>query len=1093
MAKANILIVEDNLIVAEDIKNSLNSLGYSVSDIVSYGEKVIKKVEENKPDLVLMDIMLKGEMDGIEAAEQIHSRFNIPVVYLTAYTDEKLLERAKITEPFGYIVKPFEERELNTVIKIALYKHRAEEALKRAHDELEERVKERTAELTHAYEDLQAEGKERKRAEEALKKSEFWLSNIYNSLEEAVLVVSPDRNLKDVNKAAEKMFGYSKDELLGHSTEILHLDYAHYMEFGQRIKDAFNRGETASFEFEAKRKSGELFPTEHAVSLLKDDSGNALGIVSMVRDITDRKQAKEALQRAHDELEERVIERTAALEGVNNELRREIADRRLTEERLCSLEKALETTNMGVSITDLKGKIIYTNPADARMHGYSKEELIGKDVRIFAPLEIHDEVSIDKILTTRDRKRESLNIRKDGATFPVNLISDIVTDPSGEPVAIVTTCEDITERKNAEESLRKLLRAVEQSPTSIIVTDTDGNMEYVNPKFSEITGYSSNEAIGQNPRILNSGEQSSEFYEELWKSITSGHEWRGELLNKKKNGELFWEQASIAPVFDEKGKITNFLAVKEDITERKKTEKALRTTEERYALAMEVANDGIWDRDIETGDTYFSPRWKKLLGYENHELSNRQEEWEKRIHPDDHDKVMEDMANYFNGNAPYYFSEYRLRHKDGSYHWVMAKGAIVRNEDGHATRFVGSHTDITDRKKVEEERKSLEVQLQHSQKMETIGTLAGGIAHDFNNILTPIMNYTFLALEGLPEDGYAREDLENVMKAADRAKELVQQILTLSRQDEATSQHVQVSVIIEETLKLIRPLLPSTIEIQQKVDDCGYVWADPARIHQVLMNLYTNASHSMRDEGGRLEVSAGVTEIDDESAKKYLNLQPGKHVMISVSDTGHGMDDVIVERIFDPFFTTKCVGEGTGLGLSVVHGIILNLGGEITVDSEPGKGTTFKVYIPSSDNNEVQVTTRESGEVPVGKEKILFVDDEKAIVSLGEAMLGRLGYEVTARSSSLEALEEFRADPEKFDLIISDYTMPKMTGVQLARKLIAIRSDIPIILTSGFNDKVTPENFHEFGIHEYIVKPFTSSCLGNAIRRVLDKVNSSKG
>ena len=379
-------------------------------------------------------------------------------------------------------------------------------------------------------------------------------------------------------------------------------------------------------------------------------------------------------------------------------------------------------------------------------------------------------------------------------------------------------------------------------------------------------------------------------------------------------------------------------------------------------------------------------------------------------------------------------------------------------------------------------------QLLQVQKMEAIGTLAGGIAHDFNNLLVPILGFAELAFNDLPAGSKEREHLIQVLEAGKRAKDLVAQILAFSRQDEADRKPIQLAPIVKEVLKLLHRAVPTTIEIRQNIaPDTGAVNADPTQIHQILMNLCTNAEHAM-PEGGVLEVSLVNVELDEEFCAGHEGLTAGSHVRLTVGDTGCGMDGETLKRIFDPFFTTKRPGEGTGMGLSVVHGIVKSHGGDITAYSAPDVGTTFHIYLPVVESiPEARPETAEP--VRGGTESILFVDDEAVLVEIGKKTLERLGYRVTTRTSSVEALELFRVKPGEFDLVITDQTMPNMTGADLAVEILQLRQDIPIILCTGFSHVITPEKASVLGIREFVMKPIIGAELGRTVRRVLDARN----
>jgi signal transduction histidine kinase/CheY-like chemotaxis protein len=393
-------------------------------------------------------------------------------------------------------------------------------------------------------------------------------------------------------------------------------------------------------------------------------------------------------------------------------------------------------------------------------------------------------------------------------------------------------------------------------------------------------------------------------------------------------------------------------------------------------------------------------------------------------------------------------------------------------------------------KKIEARTKALaqsERQLQQVMKLQAIGTLAGGIAHDFNNILFPIVGYTELTMDDIPEDSQARKNLEEILKATHRAKELVQQILTFSRQGGQERKPLKIQFLIKEALKLLRATIPSSIEIESKVDEnCGPIKGDPTQIHQVIMNLCTNAYHAMQASGGKLEVALKEIDISYETSLERVGMKIGPHLELTVKDSGHGMEPEVLERIFEPYYTTKEQGKGTGLGLSVIHGIVKNHGGDISVSSQPGKGTQFTVYLPVIDEIDEETEAVASAGATRGSERILLIDDEKQIIDMEQQILERLGYKVTPKTDSEEALEEFAALPDRFDLVITDMTMPKMTGDQLARKLMEIKPGIPVILCTGFNESITEEKALAMGIDKFIMKPIVKDELAGTIRSVLD-------
>lgn len=516
------------------------------------------------------------------------------------------------------------------------------------------------------------------------------------------------------------------------------------------------------------------------------------------------------------------------------------------------------------------------------------------------------------------------------------------------------------------------------------------------------------------------------------------------------------------------------------------TIKALLATTNRYRTLFENAGDAIFVLDIEGRILDANIVACERLGYSRKELFNLN--WSDIEAPEENHQLKDRILQILQEGHLIFETIHRCH--DGKAIPVEMSSRVIEYDREPAVLSIAR--DISERKEAEKEKTRLQAQLRQAQKMEAIGTLAGGIAHDFNNILTPISGYTELAMRKIPADSKARNNLEQVLRAIQRAKSLVQQILTFSRQEGQQRCSLEIKSIIKESLKLLRASIPSTIEIRSYINTDGAVLADPTQIHQVMLNLCTNAHYAMRDSGGLLEIRLDDADLSLSESKTAADLKPGPYVQLNISDTGHGISKNLLDRIFDPYFTTKPEGEGTGMGLSVVHGIVKGHGGDIIVESEVDKGTVFKVFFPRIIS---KVQTKQPSNFPAilpkGNERILVVDDEKTVTDVMVQMLDELGYRVVSQNSSLAALEFFRSRPFSFDLVISDMTMPKMTGLKLVGEMHRIRPDIPIIMATGNRKEITPEIAAVHGIRFFLLKPTTIEDLSKAVRDVLDSRKKS--
>lgn len=919
---------------------------------------------------------------------------------------------------------------------------------------------------------------DREEKEGILRESENRYRAIFENTGTAAIIVEEDTTISLANAEFEKLTGYARDELENKKSwmrfvvqedlgRMLHLHRLRRIDANSAVKQ---------YEFHLIDRHKQIKDCIVTIDMIP---GSKRSVASLL-DITDRKKAEMELICANRQLND-----------------------------------IIEFLPDATVVVDRENNVIAWNRAMEDMTGMSKRHVIGKPLSAYSVgfdgearpslLALLDASDADLASTYRYIERKSgiicaetyLSCAYEGRGAFVLSTAAPLFDVQGNRAGAIESIRDITESKKKEEALleyqQQLADMINFLPDATLVIDNTGKVIAWNRAMEEMTGVLAVDILGKGdyeyalpfygerrPILIDLVLKPQADLEETYSYVErKGTVIAGEAHFPSLKGSEAYLFGKAGALFDSKGNIVGAIESIRDISERRRVNEALVRAEEKYRGIFENAMEGIYQTTPDGRCISVNPALAHMLGYDSpEEVLKTITDISQQVYANPRHRA--DLLSLLAKQDRVHKFETQHRRKDGSIGWIALNARAVRDESGQIIYLEGAAEDIS-------ERKALEARLFQVQKMEAMGTLAGGIAHDFNNILALIIGYSELALHEIPRDTGLYRKVEQVLRAGDRARDLIKQILTFSRKAEQKRAPVQISALIRETIQLLRSTLPSTIEIQLNIDENtsnSTVMADPTHIHQVLMNLCTNAAHAMREKGGVLSIALTEANIGGASGERIPGLEEGPCLRLMVSDTGHGMNEEVRRRVFDPYFTTKGPDEGTGLGLAVVYGIVKNMSGGITVFSKPGEGAEFQVFFPIADTVETASTPRAES-LPTGNGRILVVDDEKYVAEMQKAMLEQLGYETTVRFSGVEALKDFKDQPERFDLVVTDQTMPHMTGADLARQLLKIRPDIPIVLCTGFSARIDEAGARKLGIKAFLMKPVALQRLAEEVHRLL--------
>jgi len=898
----------------------------------------------------------------------------------------------------------------------------------------------------------------------ALQKSEEKHRFLIENNHDIIYTLTAEGIFTFVSPALTALLGYPVTQVVGQTIQqFVHPDdLPGCMVFLQSVIETGQRQD--GVEYRVQHIDGSWYWHTTSAVPLRDEAGMIVGLEGTSRDITERKRAEDALKFS-----------------------------------LSLLSTSLESTADGLLIVNREGKVTRYNQKFAAMWKIPEDVIASNDDNMLLNHVIAQVAESGQFLAkVREIYSKPEEFSFDQVAFADGRVFERYSQPQkigNNVVGRVWSFRDITERKLAEEALRereeKYRNLFNNAEVGIYRTRFDGSeVLEINRRFLDIVGMTVEETLGK-PSV-NLWADPKEREEMVKRLIADGSvsNFEYKMLNKRQ-GDVRNCLTSLR-LYREQGLLEGSIL---DITERKLAEVALQESEEKFRNVADQSFVGIYiiqDRIFK----YVNPKFSEIFGFTVEQCLGLS--FDKLVYPEDQNTVEENVRKRLAGEVKTVHYEFRGVRKNKEIVYLEIFGSSTRFNG--KTAATGTLLDITERKKAEEEKVRLESRLMQAQKMESIGSLAGGIAHDLNNILFPITGLSEMLLDEIPQDNPAHENIEQIYKSAQRGSDLVKQILAFSRQSSPKKLPIRIPSVLKEALKLARASIPMNIEITSRIKpDCGMVFADPTQIHQIAMNLITNAYHAVEKTGGAINLELKETAIRSFGEKDELSFHamPGdlladRYACITISDTGTGMDQTLIDKIFDPYFTTKELGKGTGLGLSVVHGIVKEHGGDIRVYSEVGKGTAFHVYLPLLEDARDSKTAAVTRKYPTGRESILLVDDEEPILRMEQMMLERLGYKVTIRMSSPDALAAFNANPSNFDLVISDRGMPNMTGEQLARELISIRPGIPIILCTGFSDENDEKRAMDRGVKGFLKKPVATGDLAEMVRKVLDDAAGSE-
>lgn len=877
---------------------------------------------------------------------------------------------------------------------------------------------------------------ERKQAEETLRKERNFSNTIIETAQTIILVLDTKGRIISFNPYMEEICGYSIDQVRGKDWFEAFLPQRDRRKIRELFKKAVNDIRTRGNINPIVTKDGREVEIEWYDKTIKNSNGKVTGVIAVGQDITERKK---------------------------------------TEQKLQYFQKAVEDSSDAIGLSDPEGIHYYQNKAFTNLFGYTLEETAQGQ----GPMKIYRDENIacnvfETIMNGNTFSGEVEMLAKNGQILHINLNAYPIKENGDKVVGLVGIHTDITNRKQAEQEILNLNQQIEYilgaTNTGLDIIDPDFNIRYIDPQWKKVYGDTTGRKCYQYFMDRDEVCPGCGIVKALNTKTIAVTE---EVLPKENNRPI---QVTTIPFKDSNGQWL-VAEVNVDITERKKAEKKLKDSYKTLQKILDSMPFGVITIGTDKIIRRANRAAVKMAGY------NSTDELIDQLCHTTLCPAQKNKCPILDMNQQVNQSEKTLVTKDGTKIPIL-KSVIPINIDGEDV-LLEAFINISDLKKERLQKEKLEAQLRQTQKMEALGTLAGGIAHDFNNILGALIGYTGLAQSDVPEGTLAHQNLQEALIAANRAKELVKQILTFSRKDKTELIPVQINSTITEALKMLRSTLPATIEIRQNIDSDSTILADETQIHQVIVNLCTNAVHAMEDSNGTLEVKLNNVNIYKNTTTKYGILKQGKYVRLSIKDTGCGINKETQDRIFEPFYTTKEPGKGTGLGLSVIHGIVKSHKGMITIDSKPGQGTTFKIYFPSVTDTEI-TEDNEQKVIFGNSEHILFIDDEKPIVDMAEQMLQKLGYKVTTETSSTEALKLFQQQPDKFDLVITDQIMPELKGLQLAQKILNIRPDIPIILCTGYSEEVDLQEAKSIGVKQFVFKPLTKEEISRIIHTILD-------